>query len=123
MNISPEIAIVHCSMFNCHFDPHPTLSQGERVPRWVLGQSRKLNANRITFLYAIGVPYYSRMLRVVILKPSKYGLSGYVERFRRGFMPNSTVRYIRSMTPTSINGVKIETHAVYEFVTTDPGYP
>ena len=31
------------------------------------------------------------MLRVVIIKPSKYGVTGYVERFRRGFMPNSTV--------------------------------
>jgi len=62
------------------------------------------------------------MLRVVILKPSKYGLSGYVERFRRGFMPNSTVPYIRSMTPASIEGVKIETHAVDEYVQTDLGY-
>ena len=41
------------------------------------------------------------MLRVVILKPSKYGINGYVERFRRGFMPNSTVPYVRSMTPDS----------------------
>ena len=38
-------------------------------------------------------------LRVVIVKPSKYGADGFVERFRRGFMPNSTVPYIASMTP------------------------
>ena len=38
-------------------------------------------------------------LRVVILKPSKYTADGYVERFRWGFMPNSTVPYLRSMTP------------------------
>src|SRR2546422_9947184 len=62
------------------------------------------------------------MLRVVIIKPSKYGLSGYVERFRRGFMPNSTVPYIRSMTPTSIDGVQIETHAIDEYVQTDLSY-
>ena len=62
------------------------------------------------------------MLRVVIIKPSKYGLSGYVERFRRGFMPNSTVPYIRSMTPASIEGVKIETHAIDEYVQTDLSY-
>src|SRR5262249_57637647 len=62
------------------------------------------------------------MLRVVILKPSKYGLSGYVERFRRGFMPNSTVPYIRSMTPALVEGVKIETHAVDEYVQTDLDY-
>jgi hypothetical protein len=62
------------------------------------------------------------MLRVVIIKPSKYGLSGYVERFRRGFMPNSTVPYIRSMTPASVDGVDIETHAIDEYVQTDLDY-
>ncbi len=62
------------------------------------------------------------MLRVVIIKPSKYGLNGYVERFRRGFMPNSTVPYIRSMTPSSVDGVDIETIAIDEYVQTDLGY-
>jgi hypothetical protein len=59
------------------------------------------------------------MLRVVIIKPSKYGLSGHVDRFRRGFMPNSTVPYLRSMTPSSIDDVPIETVAVDEYVQTD----
>jgi hypothetical protein len=62
------------------------------------------------------------MLRVVIIKPSKYGVSGYVDRFRRGFMPNSTIPYIRSMTPSSIEGVQIETEAIDEYVQTDLGY-
>ena len=62
------------------------------------------------------------MLRVVIIKPSKYGVSGYVERFWRGFMPNSTVRYILSMTPASIDGVRIEVYAVDEYVHTDLAY-
>src|SRR5215471_2520916 len=62
------------------------------------------------------------MLRVVIVKPSKYGINGQVERFRRGFMPNSTVPYIRSMTPQSIDGVDIETYAIDEYVQTDLGY-
>src|SRR2546425_9487306 len=62
------------------------------------------------------------MLRVVIIKPSKYGMNGYVERFRRGFMPNSTVPYLRSMTPTSVYGVEIETHSIDEYVQTDLGY-
>jgi hypothetical protein len=62
------------------------------------------------------------MLRVVIVKPSKYGTNGQVERFRRGFMPNSTVPYIRSMTPQSIDGVDIETYAIDEYVQTDLGY-
>src|SRR5689334_21221935 len=61
-------------------------------------------------------------LRVVILKPSKYGIHGFVERFRRGFMPNSTVAYIRSMTPESFEGTSIETHAIDEYVETDLNY-
>jgi hypothetical protein len=62
------------------------------------------------------------MLRVVIIKPSKYGLSGYVERFRRGFMPNSTIPYLRSMTPDVVDGVRIETYAIDEYVQTDLKY-
>lgn len=59
------------------------------------------------------------MLRVVIIKPSKYGVTGAVERFRRGFMPNTTVPYIRSMTPAALDGVSIETIAIDEYVQTD----
>jgi hypothetical protein len=62
------------------------------------------------------------MLRVVIIKPSKYGITGDVERFRRGFMPNTTVPYIRSLTPSSIDGVSIETIAIDEYVQTDLHY-
>jgi len=62
------------------------------------------------------------MLRVIIIKPSKYGVSGYVERFRRGFMPNSTVPYIRSMTPTEVDGVRVETETIDEYVQTDLSY-
>jgi len=61
-------------------------------------------------------------LRVVILKPSKYGSHGFVERFRRGFMPNSTVPYLRALTPESLVGVTIETHVVDEYVRTDLEY-
>jgi hypothetical protein len=61
-------------------------------------------------------------LRVVLLKPSKYGTDGYVERFRRGFMPNSTVPYLRSMTPASFEGAAIEIHAIDEYVQTDLDY-
>src|SRR5262245_10641256 len=62
------------------------------------------------------------MLRVVIIKPSKYGVTGYVDRFRRGLMPNSTVPYIRSMTPDSLDGVPIQTYAIDEYVQTDLAY-
>ena len=61
-------------------------------------------------------------LRVVIIKPSKYGIDGRVERFRRGFMPNSTIIYIRSMTPDSIDGCTVETTTVDEYVQTDLDY-
>ena len=62
------------------------------------------------------------MLRVIIIKPSKYGITGDVERFRRGFMPNTTVPYIRSLTPSSIDSVPIETIAIDEYVQTDLNY-
>jgi hypothetical protein len=61
-------------------------------------------------------------LRVVIIKPSKYGLDGCVERFRWGFMPNSTVPYIRSMTPQEIDGKPVEIHTIDEYVHTDLNY-
>src|SRR5438128_9365294 len=37
-------------------------------------------------------------------------------------MPNSTVPYIRSMTPSSIEGVQIESLAIDEYVQTDLNY-
>jgi Radical SAM superfamily len=61
-------------------------------------------------------------LRVVILKPSKYGIHGFVERFRRGFMPNSTVPYLRSLTPKEIEGVRLDVHSIDEYVRTDLDY-
>jgi hypothetical protein len=61
-------------------------------------------------------------MRIVIIKPSKYDKNGHVERFRRGFMPNSTVPYLRSMTPDSVGGVRIETHAIDEYIQTDLHY-
>ena len=61
-------------------------------------------------------------LRVVILKPSKYRPDGYVERFRWGFMPNSTVPYMRSMTPAGLGGTQVEVHTIDEYVHTDLGY-
>ena len=64
----------------------------------------------------------AKSLRIVILKPSKYGADGFVERFRRGFMPNSTVPYIRSMTPQRVGDVPCEVQAVDEYVQTDLSY-
>jgi radical SAM superfamily enzyme YgiQ (UPF0313 family) len=61
-------------------------------------------------------------LRVLVLKPSKYGMDGSVERFRRGFMPNSTIIHLRSMTPESIDGCAIEVASIDEYVQTDLEY-
>jgi len=61
-------------------------------------------------------------LRVVILKPSKYSPDGYVERFRKGFMPNGTIPYLRSMTPDRIGACEIETSVIDEYVHTDLEY-
>jgi len=61
-------------------------------------------------------------LRVVVLKPSKYAADGYVERFRRGFMPNATVAYLRSLTPVAGGPAARAVHAVDEYVHTDLDY-
>ncbi len=61
-------------------------------------------------------------LRVVLVKPSKYGRDGFVERFRRGFMPNSTLGHLASLTAAEIDGVRCETVTVDEYVRTDLGY-
>jgi hypothetical protein len=64
----------------------------------------------------------TQLLRVVILKPSKYTPDGHVERFRWGFMPNSTVPYVRSMTPAEVNGTPTDVHTIDEYVHTDLRY-
>lgn len=61
-------------------------------------------------------------LRVVVLKPSKYLADGSVERFRWGFMPNSTVPYMRSMSPSVVGDSPVEVHTVDEYVHTDLRY-
>lgn len=61
-------------------------------------------------------------LRVVLVKPSKYGVDGRVERFTRGFMPNSTLPHLASMTPRRLGRHEIEVHAVDEYVETDLDY-
>jgi radical SAM superfamily enzyme YgiQ (UPF0313 family) len=64
----------------------------------------------------------SQELQVVILKPSKYAVDGVVERFQRGFMPNSTVPYVRSITPPMVDGSRINVHTIDEYVHTDLRY-
>jgi hypothetical protein len=61
-------------------------------------------------------------LRIVILKPSKYGRDGFVERFRWGFMPNSTIAYIKSLTPQRVGRTRCEVVTVDEYVHGDLQY-
>src|SRR5205085_12025440 len=55
-------------------------------------------------------------LRVVVIKPSKYNPSGLLERFWKGFMTNSTIYYIASLTPREVAGVPVEVHTIDEYV-------
>jgi hypothetical protein len=61
-------------------------------------------------------------MKIVIIKPSKYLPDGAVERFRRGFMPNSTIPHLRSMVPSQLNNEQNEIHAIDEYVHTDLKY-
>ena len=61
-------------------------------------------------------------LRIILIKPSKYGVDGFVERFRWGFMPNSTLAHMKSLTPPNVEGVRCEVAAFDEYVQTDLGY-
>jgi hypothetical protein len=61
-------------------------------------------------------------LRVVLVKPSKYAADGFVERFARGFMPNSTLPHLASLTPPQLNGRRIDVTTVDEYVETDLDY-
>ena len=61
-------------------------------------------------------------LRVVLIKPSKYGVDGAVERFKKGFMPNATLYHIASLTPEFIRETPIEVHVVDEYVWQDLSY-
>lgn len=61
-------------------------------------------------------------LTVVLLKPSKYDIDGNLETFRWGFMPNSTLPYLRGLTPPNIDGFDIDCIAVDECVQCDCGY-
>lgn len=61
-------------------------------------------------------------VRVILIKPSKYAADGFVERFRYGFMPNSTLAHLRSLTPSSLEGIPCKTILIDEYVQTDLRY-
>jgi radical SAM superfamily enzyme YgiQ (UPF0313 family) len=53
--------------------------------------------------------------RVLLVKPSKYAPNGYVERFRKGFMPNATLLHLKSMTPPVIDGRPVVVDTIDEY--------
>jgi len=55
-------------------------------------------------------------LRVVLIKPSKYAADGAVERFQFGFMPNSTLPHLASLTPAQVDGHDIRVRRIDEYV-------
>lgn len=55
-------------------------------------------------------------LRIILIKPSKYGLDGAVERFKSGFMPNATLYHIASLTPERLQGVSLSVEIIDEYV-------
>ena len=61
-------------------------------------------------------------LRVVLIKPSKYGIDGSVERFKKGYMPNATLWHIASLTPERIGDVPVTVHTIDEYVWQDLEY-
>jgi len=63
-----------------------------------------------------------RLLRVVFVKPSKYNRAGQVERFRKGFMPNSTLLHLKSMTPSEVDGCPIVIETIDEYTQIDLRY-
>lgn len=62
------------------------------------------------------------VFRVVLVKPSKYARDGRVERFRRGFMPNSTLLHLKSMTPSAIGGRQVVVDVIDEYTQCDLRY-
>jgi hypothetical protein len=61
-------------------------------------------------------------LRVTLIKPSKYGIDGTVERFKKGFLPNATLYHIAAMTPARVGDVPVNIHLVDEYVWQDLDY-
>lgn len=52
----------------------------------------------------------SQSLIAVVIKPNRYLVNGTADRFRRGFMPNTTVPHIRSMAPPKMDHLPIDWH-------------
>jgi pyruvate-formate lyase-activating enzyme len=63
-----------------------------------------------------------KRLRVVLIKPSKYGLDGSVERYKKGYLPNATLSHIASQTPARVGDMTVTVRTVDEYVHQDLDY-
>lgn len=63
-----------------------------------------------------------KKLDVILIKPSKYRIDGFVERFQSGFMPNATLTHIASMTPERIGDFDVDIHFIDEYIRPDAAY-
>ncbi len=63
-----------------------------------------------------------KKLVLILLKPSKYKVDGFVERFESGFMPNATLSHIASMTPDSIGEYRITIRYIDEYIRAETSY-
>lgn len=60
--------------------------------------------------------------RILLVKPSKYAPDGYVERFRKGFMPNATLLHLKSMTPPEFGDRRVVVDTIDEYTQTNLRY-
>lgn len=60
--------------------------------------------------------------KVVLVKPAKYGVDGWLEQYWRGFMPNGGLPLLRSLTPANCAGRDIAVSVIDEYVRTDTKY-
>ncbi|HTN02079.1 MAG TPA: hypothetical protein VL132_09385, partial [Planctomycetaceae bacterium] len=58
-------------------------------------------------------------LPVVYLKPGRFAASGYIQRFRRRFMPNSAGSHGWSVKLATVGGTSAEVYGVDDYVRTD----
>ncbi len=64
----------------------------------------------------------SKLLEVVIIKPSKYLPNGYTENYWRAFLPNMTPYFLDSLTPQTVGETTIVTQTIDEYTNPDLRY-
>lgn len=68
------------------------------------------------------ITVHRKPFRIILIKPSKYARNGYVERFYRGLMPNSTLLHIKSLTPSNLAGQPVILETIDEYTEINLNY-